>query len=140
MANMYPSKKAGGGGGLSETLLWTNPTPSGSYSGGLVTLSEAVYDGNTIIYDYIKIELRNAGSSSYVTEVLYPTSVLKYMYSNAYYVPIGISDQGSNQMYVRYIQLTNATTLRFGSCYKTGTSSGYSSACYPLTVKGCKLT
>lgn len=48
LANLH---KKGGGGQLSETILWTNPNGGASLSAGTITLSDSISN-----YDFIGVE------------------------------------------------------------------------------------
>ena len=53
--------KGGGGGKYTETSLWTNPSPTSSFSGQTVTLSDSVSN-----YKYIAI--KSGFNSSYYSD------------------------------------------------------------------------
>lgn len=66
-------KKIGGGGGsLTETVLWTNASPTSTFAAQVVTLSD---DMNN--YTYLKFEYRHSTTDSNLYEIIVPVDLYK---------------------------------------------------------------
>lgn len=140
MANMYPSKKAGGGGGT-ETVLWTNPSPTSSLyqdSQKKPFLSDSVDN-----YDAIKIEYLGA-TSDQINKMTAQWTV-SALTAETYGMPLAtISSWDSNGItYVRTVEIfpSNRSRMRFSSAYKTtesGSTGSDNTKVIPLNIIGVK--
>ena len=131
---------AGGGGGrVTETILWTNSAPTTDFTAQAITLSDDINN-----YDYISINFAyatsyNAGdcNSSFLVSIAdlkkngYNTSTRHNISA------MGVQNQ-SNTNYSRMMFYVDATTLRFGGCFQVGSSTASNANCIPLVVKGIK--
>ena len=125
--------KGGGGSGFDETVLWTNASPTSSFTAQVITLSESIDN-----YDFIKLEYRRTTSDATICKVLTDVSSWRNIYNwidsagnanNRMTVQMNIS--GSN--YVRATTCKDATSVSFGS-------SSNNSYVIPNKVIGCKFS
>lgn len=124
-------------GDMEETVLWENSSPSSTYGGGDVTLSDNVNN-----YDYIAIDFNlNYTQSQYQTvmgKVYYSVDDYKQLNAPASNVKTGIfgfSYSASAPAY-RQFYYKSDTVLTFGIGYAGGTAAGW---VIPLHVYGYKL-
>ena len=112
---------------LPETTLWTNSSPTSSFSAQSVTLSKAVQN-----FEYLEIYYRFSTSDSttvrdiFLVEDLDTSSITRRI--------IGMR-RTSGETRVRPIQLTSSTTIQFSASYQTTTSSQSTSNTYIIPTK-----
>ncbi len=107
--------------------LWTNSSPTSSFSAQAVTLSKMVD-----YFEYIDIYYRFSTSNS--TEVHDTFDVAELDNSSVTRRIIGMRST-SGETRVRPIQLTSSTTIQFSACYQTTTSSQSTSTAYIIPTK-----
>ena len=127
--------KGGGVAKQTETVLWTNPSPSSSFAGQTVTLSDDIKN-----YDYVGI--RCSAGSNYpngtyiyykVADILSNQAVI-----NTYKTWLISSDQST--AVARYRQFTvasNGTDLTFSGGYRQNNVSN-NNDCIPFAIIGIK--
>ena len=138
MANMYPSKKTGGGGAPTETTLWTNPSPTSTFGITEATLSSSIDN-----FDYIKIK--------FAATTLYQASAncIECIYSKEDVRKTSVSTLGmqlamsvrptSNAKYnARRVYYMNDTKLSFSPAYQMNGSTTDNNSCIPLSIVGVK--
>ena len=130
-------EKNGSGGSqkLQETVLWTNSSPTSSFSQQTITLSD-----NLSNYDYISLTW--CSSTSNTSKTL--TAMLRISdFMNSKNVLNGISIQAggygstSSAAYSRVIGYDTDSTVYFGSALGLGTSNNNAYS-IPLSVRGLK--
>ena len=114
-------KKIGGGGGsLTETVLWTNASPTSAFAAQVVTLSD---DMNN--YTYLKFEYRHSTTNSNLYEIIVPVDLYKTSLT---------PDSGNTTHYIPSMSVMNGGQYAFANIYarvipyKTDTSIEISSA------------
>lgn len=105
------------------TLLWTNPSPTSSFSS--LTLDFSKED-----YPFILIEYKETSGSSN----LYRTCIERNQGDNAYY---GFLTQGSNGNWVRII-VEHLTSFSITGCYKVNATDTSSNRNIPTRIYGYK--
>lgn len=124
----------GGRATLKATTLWTNSSPSSSFSAQAVTLSNSMYS-----YDYIRVYFRYSTSIAEERLVMYSIySILGEM------VALGARkyDASSvNDMRYRAMSGTSATSISFTNSVQHTSSSQTTSGAYiiPTKIEGLKL-
>lgn len=124
----------GGKATLKATTLWTNPSPSSSFSAQAVTLSESMYN-----FDFIKIYFRYSTSDNSEWSVLYtPGGIVGET------VAIGARKYNSssiNDMRYRAASGTTNSSISFTNSVQHTSSSQTTSGAYiiPTYVYGIKL-
>ncbi len=61
--------KGGGGGKYTETVLWTNASPTSSFAQQNITLSDSISN-----YDYVRIYFRASTTNSAEKSIIFPVS------------------------------------------------------------------
>ena len=130
MALMFPSKKKSG---FSETTLWTNSSPTSSFSGD-ITVS------NISGYDYIKIYFRYSTSLNETSEAIFPWTIFYNEYCG-----FGMRKSSStsiNDMKYRCCYAKSYTTLNFANSVSHQSASQTTSGAYiiPTKITGLKFT
>lgn len=134
---MWVEANSGGGGGgtETETTLWTNQSPSSSFSGGTLSLSD-----NWTNYSKIAFYYKSQTSSSDSNAAIYRTSDMAN-WSTSYSVS-GCSGSllgnASNRAYARTIFKTaNANEIKIDSkAYALGNSAQNADYCVPTKITG----
>lgn len=112
---------------LPETTLWTNSSPTSSFSAQAVTLSKAVENFLFIAIFYRFYTSNNTSACDlFYAEDLDNSSITRRV--------IGIRGT-TGETRVRPIQLTSSTTIHFSACYQTTTSSQSTSTAYIIPTK-----
>lgn len=139
MAEVLASLKKIGGNGeqYTETVLWTNPSPTASFTAQNVTLSDSLSN-----YKYIGIKLAYGTSyntGEYLTTILltvadfrkggYDTSVRR---NN---MALGIISD-ANKSYGRTVYYIDDTSVRFATCYQVASSTTANNNAIPLEILG----
>lgn len=125
--------KCGGGGALSETVLWTNPSPTSNLSIGNKTLSQSVDN-----FKKIRVYYRLSTSNSTTSYVTYDVEEFKKFLLAGTNAAAGIAYRAPNISYVRTFYYVDTTTISFGSCYKLRATSTDDSLIIPTKVCGLK--
>ena len=124
-----------GGGSLTETVLWTNLTPTSAFATQTVSLND-----NLSNYDYVAFEVKAATDTQDTFRVIYPIEVFqnsKLNVSKSYIVDFGgtaINGQG----YVRCAFYDTDTTIKFDDSYKVNVAGKLNTSNIPLKVIGLK--
>ena len=113
------------GGGSDPVLLWTNPSPTSAYSGGIIPVDS---------YPYYIVEVRyNTTVNNIHTYIL----DINKSASGAFYIAAMRSGYAS---YTRGLYFNTSNVQFASSAYQIGSSSGASSnqCCIPTRVWGCE--
>ena len=135
------TKKTGAGesGGMTETVLWTNPNPTASFSAQTVTLSESLRN-----YTYFKVVYRSSTTGDIDFYVLFP--VLGSGGDFMYYVgnsqakgciSYNISSGTARQRRL-YINNTDGTEVGFTACQNVTSTTTTNGALIPVYIYGVK--
>lgn len=131
-------KKKGGGGEQKETVLWTNPSPSASFTAGYITLSDSCFN-----YDAIKIEYKVQTTSEKAISVISPKEVFVSPDGVVYRVSMTTNIINGSSVYVRTAYRYPLTDTTGKSVYiesgllinSSGTNDSY---CIPVNIYGLK--
>ena len=103
--------------GIVLESLWTNDSPSNSFSGQTVTLSKSVSEFTLILFVYVF----STGTQNYNTR-LYPTATLE----EGVTCDLQINAGSSNRTGARNVTLASENTVTFGAAsYNGSTANGY---------------
>lgn len=123
-------------GGMTQTTLWTNSTPTSGFTVKTANLSDSIEN-----YDYIGIAYRvTTASSSRPTEVLVKSRDLQYAissYSNTNFPSITVYSDST--YYARYITYSSNTQLLISAASKIGATGSSTTKAIPLYIYGYKL-
>lgn len=123
-----------GGGALSETVLWTNPSPTTNFASQNVTLSES-FKNFKIVRFYYK------ASKSYTVEyyVDYTSEFLdQATETNARCIAGLAVSQGSASNVVRPIAKSSDTVLIIRGCYQISGTTAHPELATPTKICGLK--
>ena len=121
--------RTGGGGSATETVLWTNASPSSSFSNKTVNLSGSLSD-----YDYIKVIWKYNYSSDTRASVIMPMTdfVNSIIGSGHNTLSMSVSSGSSSSSYgMSRVLYGSDTTVTFSNV-------GSTNYCIPLEVIGIK--
>lgn len=140
MAEVLASLKKIGGSGeqYTETVLWTNPSPSSTFAAQNVTLSD-----NLSNYKYIGINF-GYSTSNYSTGYHNSTILLSLEDFIKFGYKSGLARCGTsltvantnNTIFSRSVLYLNDTSVRFGTCYQVGSSTQENTSAIPLEILG----
>lgn len=130
-----------GGGSLTETLLWRNPSPNSAFSSA-ITLDDTWEDWKQ--YTYIKAVYKNqTASSSKKVEAITPVSSVEEQLAlsataNIYFC-VGIGKQTSQSVWNKnYIRLSSGTSLTISGATDINNSTSRASYMIPYEIYGLK--
>ena len=139
MAEKLCSLRKKGGGKMSETVLWTNPSPTSTFAGQTVTLSDNISN-----YKYIAIEVRWNNSTATSIKYIYDTAELPNCVggkTSEYPIPyFGIFYNGTT-FYYRPCTYVSDTQIAFGNGYYNTASAKptlNNTAIIPVKIIGLK--
>lgn len=120
------------GGGGSETLLWTNPSPSNDFTYGAVTLT----GGHVSDFSEIKLVYKiDKSSTQYEHIAKFDTDAfIGSVNENR----VGICGQDITATYGRMMYYTDETHISFGQSLQIYGSSIYNNKLIPLYIYGVK--
>lgn len=121
-----PLVRVSNGGTFSETLLWSNPSPTVSYSSGTVNLSD-----NVTNYDYIKVTFRSSTTKSLTRSLIFEQKDWINTRSStgdgtSMNPACAMSASGNRNFY-----WASNTSITFGTCTTT-------KGCIPYAIYGLK--
>lgn len=123
--------KSGGGGAMSETVLWTNSSPTSSFSAQAVTLSD---DMNN--YTYLKVCWRMSTSDSTSMYILIPVAeFVSYTNDNN---PYPAFTARITSIYVRRTYYISDTSMQIISAYQMGGTPINNNYVIPTEIYGVK--
>ena len=124
-------EKKGGNGGLTETTLWTNLSPSSAFAGQFVTLSSSLAN-----YDVCRIYYKAFTTSSTELYVDYPKDFFIQSQETVEHLLMGLFARvGAGATYARMVKYISGTQLQFDTSYRI--SNGSSSNDYSIPTKIC---
>lgn len=129
-------KKKGGGGQMTETVLWTNPSPTTSFTLQTITLSE-----NFTNYDYVRIYLKGSRTDNTECMIEVPSDKLKAAVTSVAYRPniyIGGYDGNGTYQYVRRISYITDSSLSINSSYRINAAATNDNLFIPIKITGIK--
>lgn len=125
----------GGGGGLTETTLWTNSSPTSNMSATTVSLSQAVTN-----FDYIKFTYRfSTSNSSEYAVILSATDVTKSATTSGNFT-IALMVRSSSYYRIRRVTYNSSTSLDVSLAWDANHQGSSSSEAIPIKISGLKLS
>lgn len=129
-----------GGTTPTETVLWTNPSPTANFGKQSVTLSDDINN-----YDYIVVEYIYSRSSTIDTEK--SKSIMSITDFKEGGVGTSVSRtcmalgiiNGSNASYTRQVWYQDDTTIQISACYAMTSTTQANGNAVPLQIIGIKL-
>ena len=127
--------KGGGGAKQTETVLWTNSSPTTSFNAQTVTLSDDIDN-----YDEIKINYKQSSTNSLSASVSIPVSDLKNMTIQASGIFFAIASMNSSSIgYFRRVGYASDTQIEFTTAYRVNNSGTDATMAIPTSIVGCKF-
>lgn len=129
--------RTGGGGSATETVLWTNGSPTSSFSEQTVQLSQSIED-----FDLIKVTFKLSTTNADEGAIIVPTQTIKNSLNstnNTFRTSIGVRLSGYNYVRPLFINSGVYDQLGIGSARITGNSGISNTSATPLQVIGIKL-
>lgn len=131
--------RTGGGGSATETVLWTNPSPTAEFGKKSVTLSDDInnYDYIAVEYIYSKSSVDETEKSKSIMSVAdfkeggIGTSVSRTC------MALGIIN-ASNSSFTRQVWYQNDTTIQISACYAMTNTTIANGNAVPLQIIGIK--
>lgn len=123
-------------GGMSETVLWTNPSPGSSFSVRNVALSQSFRD-----FKYIKIYSKNSVTASTTAGIaVEPADIVNSTLAayNRLVMLIGAVDSNASAIYSRRLLYVNDTTLNIGDAGALNNSAVNNNYSIPTKIVGLK--
>lgn len=125
-----------GGAKTTETLLWTNPSPTTARSSLDATLSQSLQNFQKIRVEYAY----NTGSSDAPYYVVFPVKDANgdYMFpsgSGKQRMSLGLNN-ASSHAFTRHFYVSDDTTIHFNNAYRVNTSGNTSSNLIPWNIYG----
>jgi len=121
-------------GGSTETVLWTNNSPTSTFAGQTITLSDSLDN-----YTYVKIKYRISTSVSTESSAIVPVSEFVHMTQTSNTFKIGTGSFNSST-YVRTAYYGSATTIVFNNGYQLGSTSQANRMLIPVSVIGISVS
>ena len=131
-------------GGLDETVLWTNPSPTSAFAGQTITLSDNVDN-----YDYLEFEYKPANNLNTTYKAIFSIATIKdsvkFSGTQTSVIPACLLgsyvNSGSNATRLgRAITMGSTNnTLTFNGCLRFGSSGEFTSYSIPIKITGIKL-
>ena len=130
---LFRCSSGAGGGGMSETVLWTNSNPSSAFASQSISLSDDISN-----YEYIKIEYkRNATDANTVSMMMSVADFLTPQGTSNVKI-LGIHSVYANGNFCRMLTYSSGTSLSFGVAYQCNAAYNQNSASVPIKVIGVK--
>lgn len=120
-------------GGSTETVLWTNNSPSSNFAAQTVTLSQSIDN-----FDYIKITYRGGTSNANEVHAIYPVSDIRKM-SNSNLIWGAMAGVNSSDKYGRYISYVSDTQISFSTSGNMAGSGTTNVATIPTQISGISV-
>jgi hypothetical protein len=127
--------ETGGGGALSETVLWTNPSPTSNQSTATVSLNDNISN-----YKYIKIYWKNIASGSIMGNLIVDINEFMNWIGSANHClgfP-GYYTSSNSTFYFRPVYYATDTTVSIGGCRQYGATGLQPSRCIITQISGLK--
>ena len=126
--------RTGGGGSATETVLWTNGSPTAQFAPQDVTLSDDIDN-----YDFLKIEFISTASTGVNGSILVDVSDFKSMTNTANVAgfAFGLSS-GADSLVSRKTTYVSDTKIHIGNAYSYAGGTNNARG-IPLQIIGIKL-
>lgn len=129
--------RTGVGGSATETVLWTNGSPTSSFGEQTVQLSQSIED-----FDLIKVTFKLSTTNADEGAIIVPTQTIKNSLNNTnntFRTSIGVRLSGYNYVRPLFINSGVYDQLGFSSARIPGNSGTSNTSATPLQVIGIKL-
>ena len=122
---------------LNATTLWTNSSPTSSFSSKTVTLSQSKAN-----FDYLEFIYALSTSQTTLTRsIIIPASEFTSDTSDAANkTRVGLSGKGNSTTFCRFAFYVSNTSVQFSNAYNVAATGNTNASCIPLYIKGLKLT
>lgn len=134
MAQTLCQLKKKGGGELKETTLWTNSSPTSSFSTQNITVPDITP------YKLIKVTFRASTSDSTEYYELYTSDQLlsvDYATSNKQIAILGFYLSTVGRL-AKYVKAISTTSINFSNTINIGTGNNYNNYIIPIKITGLK--
>ena len=119
---------------MSETVLWTNPSPTSSFTSQDISLSQSIDD-----FDEVVIYFRLSTTDNTESFVKYSVEEFKKFRESTNAVGTITSRAGATSaVWVRAIFYYGSTTVHFAHSWQTGNNSAINSNTIPTKIVGLK--
>ena len=129
---------ASGGGGITETTLWENSTPTSSFAGQTVTLSD-----NMDNYDFLKFCFnRSTTNTTDKCEIIYSVDEFKKFTAAANHFNGATAfypTDGTARLYARAYKYISNTQVAFENMYQMSGTVSDNGAGIPTKIIGMKM-
>lgn len=125
-------------GGMSETVLWTNSSPTSNFATQNVTLSESIDN-----YKYIKFQIRPSRTNGQGNEIGCIISVedfkkTPYPPTTQYNTHLAFGARNTNVEYTRAVWYVSDTQVHIEAAWQTGTTTSSPQVLIPLEIIGMR--
>lgn len=121
-------------GGMRETVLWTNPAPTSTFTNGNVTLSDSIAN-----YDYIRFYCRGSTSISTESSVMMPVSDFYLSGGSTNKFKASVDFTTSSGRFDRCFSRVNDTTVEIPPAYQVNNAAINNTLLIPLRITGIKM-
>lgn len=128
------TKGGGGGQKYTETSLWTNPSPSSSFSAQDVTLSESMDNFKYLAFKFGYSTTAQTGDCCGV-EIVEVSEFKKASYPSSNSRVLYVLGGSASVSFTRNVMYTSGT-VRFGGAYQISTTTNNNAYCIPLEILG----
>lgn len=126
--------KCGGGGGMTETTLWTNSSPTSTFAAQSVTLSQSLSN-----FDYIRFEYRFSTSNSASYSVIIKASDVTNSLTTSGNFTIALMVRSSSYYRSRRVTYNSLTSLEVSLAWDSNHAGSSNSEAIPTKIVGMKL-
>ena len=122
-----------GSGAMTETVLWTNQSPTSAFAAQNVTLSESIDD-----YNAIRIYWRLSTSDSTTAYIDVPKESLKTLSYASGHACIALNAYVSTLIWLRIMSYVDDTKINFSTSYRVNNTGSNTSYAIPTKICGLK--
>ena len=122
-------------GGLIETALWTNPSPTAAFNAQAVTLSDSLQN-----YDYIRVYWKSRRGQTAETYADFPkaTVIGSVVAIDANCVTISSYDETGQYFFIRSVRYASDTSLNISTAYRLNYAASNNVYVVPTQICGLK--
>lgn len=123
--------RCGASSELTETTLWTNSSPSTSFSDQSVTLSESVEN-----FKYIAFYVRTSESDNTESYVICDVDELKTYIASGTHPELCMASRVNNQQFTRMVFYVDTTHIKYDNAYELTGAPTRNSYVIPTKIVG----
>ena len=127
MAEQLCELKKKGGGAMTETVLWTNPSPTATFVQQSISLPDL------LSYKYLKFYLRDSTSDSTSWSAIFNITDM-----SSKGMPLGQALDSASKTHYRGTQTLSGTSLTIRNCYQVNGTGTNNSLVIPIKISGLK--